>query len=60
MTSITEKIRIMCIKRGNISTRKLAEMLGTSAQNMCNKFGRDNYKIQELQERLRTFWGTIC
>ena len=50
MTSITEKIRIMCVKRGNISLRKLAKMLGTSGQNLCNKLGRDSYKVRDLQE----------
>ena len=40
----------MCVKRGNISLRKLATMLGTSGQNLCNKLGRDSYKVRDLQE----------
>lgn len=50
MTSITEKIRIMCIKRGNITMRKLSKLLGISAQNLSNKLGRDSYKVRDLQE----------
>ena len=46
---MTEKIKILLIKRG-LSSAKLAELLGTTPQNIYNKFKRDNFSEKELIE----------
>ncbi len=43
-----EKIRIILVKRGNISEAELARRLGTSAQNLSNKMIRDNFTEKDL------------
>ena len=48
--SMTEKIRIAMVKRGNISGAELARRLGVSSQNLSNKMKRDNFSEQELVE----------
>ena len=45
---LTEKIRILLIKRGNISEAELARRLGTSSQNLNNKLKRDNFTEKDL------------
>mgnify|MGYP004599019127 CR=1 FL=1 len=48
--SMAEKIRILLVKRGNISEAKLAELLNTSPQNLSGKMKRDNFTEKDLQE----------
>lgn len=47
---MSEKIRILLIKRGNMSEAKLAELLKTSPQNLSGKMKRDNFTEKDLQE----------
>lgn len=47
---MAEKIRILLIKRGNISEAKLAELLNTSPQNLSGKMKRDNFTEKDLQQ----------
>lgn len=47
---MVEKIRILLIKRGNISEAKLAELLNTSPQNLSGKMKRDNFTEKDLQQ----------
>ena len=48
--SMTEKIRIAMVKRGNISGAELARRLGVSSQNLSNKMKRDNFTETALRE----------
>ncbi len=48
--SMSEKIRILLVKRGNISVAKLAEKLNTTPQNLGRKMKRDNFTEKDLQE----------
>lgn len=47
--SMTEKIRIMLVKRGNISEAELARRIGISPQNLNHKMRRDNFAEKDLQ-----------
>ena len=47
--SMVEKIRILLIKRGNISEAELARKLGDSPQNFNAKMKRDNFTDKDLQ-----------
>ena len=47
---MTEKIRILLTKRGNISEAELARKLGVSPQNLNNKFKRDNFTENDLRD----------
>ena len=47
---MTEKIRILRVKQGNISEAELARRLGTSPQNLHGKFLRDNFTEKDLQK----------
>ena len=47
---MSEKIRILLVKRGNISEAELARRLSTSVQNLYNKMKRDNFPEKDLQE----------
>jgi len=47
---MTEKIRILLVKRNNISITELAKRLNTSTQNLSSKMKRDNFSEKELQE----------
>lgn len=42
-----EKIKIIADRRG-ITTTELASRIGTSRQNLTNKFSRDNFSEQDL------------
>lgn len=42
-----EKIRIL-LKRKNVTIVELSRKLGTSNQNLANKFKRDNFSMNEL------------
>lgn len=44
-----EKIKIV-LNRRNMSVTKLADCLGTSRQNLTNKFARDNFSEKEIIE----------
>ena len=48
--SMVEKIRILLVKRGNISESELARRLGISPQNLHNKMKRDNFTESDLIE----------
>ena len=46
---MTEKIRILLVKRGNISEAELARRLGMSTTNLYNRLKRDNFTEKDLQ-----------
>ena len=48
--AMAEKIRIMRVKRGNISEAELARRLKLSPQNLNNKMKRDNFTESDLRE----------
>ena len=48
--SMTEKIRILLVKRGNMSESELARKIGISPQNLHNKMKRDNFTENDLTE----------
>lgn len=45
---MSEKIRILLIKRGNISEAELARRVGISSQNLSHKMKRDNFTEADL------------
>lgn len=47
---MAEKIRIVLIKRGNISEAELARRLGMSTTNLYNRLKRDNFSEKDLQK----------
>lgn len=47
--ALSERIRILLVKRGNISEAELARRLGISPQNLNNKMKRDNFTETDLQ-----------
>ena len=47
--SMVEKIRILLVKRGNISEAELARRLGISTQNLYGRMKRDNFTEKDLQ-----------
>ena len=47
--SMTEKIRILLVKRGNISEAELARKLGISTQNLYGRMKRDNFTETDLK-----------
>ena len=46
---MSEKIRILLIKRGNMSVTALAKKLEMSPQNLYNKMNRDNFSERDLR-----------
>ena len=48
--ALSNKIRILLIKRDNISEAELARRMGISPQNLNNKMKRDNFTEQDLQQ----------
>lgn len=48
--SMAEKIRIVLVKRGNMSEAGLARLLQTSSQNFSRKMRRDNFSEEDLNE----------
>ena len=48
--ALAEKIRILLVKRGNISEAELARRMGISPQNLHNKMKRDNFTETDLRE----------
>jgi len=47
---MTERIRILLVKRDNISESELARRLNISPQNLHNKLKRDNFSEKELEQ----------
>jgi len=47
---MAEKIRILLVKRGNISEAELARRLGMSTTNLYNRLKRDNFTNKDLQK----------
>ena len=47
---MSDRIRTLLIKRGNISEAELARKLGVSPQNLNNKMKRDNFTERDLHE----------
>ncbi len=47
--ALSDRIRILLIKRGNISEAELARRIGTTPQNLNNKMKRDNFTERDLQ-----------
>ena len=47
---MTEKIRILLVKRGNISEAEVARRLGISPQNLNKKMKRDNFTVSDLEK----------
>ena len=47
---ISEKIRILLVKRGNISEAEFARKLGMSPQNLYSKMKRDNFSEKEMRQ----------
>ena len=48
--AMAEKIRILLVKRGNLSEAELARKMGISPQNLNNKMKRDNFTENDLAE----------
>lgn len=48
--AMSERIRILLVKRNNISESELARRLDISPQNLHNKLKRDNFNEQELKK----------
>ena len=46
---MVEKIRILLVKRGNISEAELARRLGMSTQNLHRRMKRDNFTEADLR-----------
>lgn len=47
---MTEKIRILLVKRGNIPEAELARRINTKPQNLNSKMKRDNFTEKDLIE----------
>jgi DNA-binding Xre family transcriptional regulator len=48
--AMSERIRILLVKRNNISESELARRLNISPQNLYSKMKRDNFSEQELEK----------
>lgn len=48
--ALSDKIRILLIRRGNISEAELARRLGVSPQNLNHKMKRDNFTEKDLSD----------
>lgn len=46
---ISEILKIVLVKRGDISRAALAKKLNTSPQNLYNKFARNNFNVHDLE-----------
>ncbi len=47
---MTERIRILLVKQGNLSEAELARRLGMAPQNLNRKLKRDNFTVAELEK----------
>lgn len=52
--SVSEKIRILLVKRGNMSEAQLARKMQTSPQNINNQLRKDNFREQALWQIAET------
>ncbi|GHV16149.1 hypothetical protein FACS189493_1470 [Spirochaetia bacterium] len=50
MGNMTERIRVLLVKSGNISEAELARRMGISPQNLHGKFKRDNFTDDDLHK----------
>lgn len=57
--AISNSIRMMLIKRGNISEAELARRLDISPQNLHNKLKRDNFTEKDLAEIAKALDCTV-
>lgn len=57
--ALSNSIRMMLIKRGNISEAELARRLDISPQNLHNKLKRDNFTEKDLQEIAKALDCTV-
>lgn len=61
--SMTEKIRIILVKRGNMSEAELSRRLNTTPQNLNKKLTKGNLREEDLQKIAEaldcTFEGTF-
>lgn len=48
-TNVMEYINICKVKRGNVSWAEIARRMGTTPQNLHNKYKRDTFKVSELE-----------
>ena len=48
--SMTERVRFLLVKRGNISEAELARRVGESPQNFNRKMKRDNFTEDDLKK----------
>jgi transcriptional regulator with XRE-family HTH domain len=48
--SMVQKIRILLVKKGNITEAELARRMGTSPGNLNQKMKRDNFTEKDLRE----------
>ena len=48
--SMAQKIRLLLVKKDNISEAELARRLGTVPSNLHNKMKRDNFSEKELRQ----------
>jgi transcriptional regulator with XRE-family HTH domain len=48
--SMAQKIRILLVKKDNISEAELARRLNTSPKNLNQKMKRDNFSEEDLRE----------
>ena len=46
---VSEKIKILLVRQ-NLTIKVLADQLGTSRQNLSNKFSRDNFSEKDIKE----------
>jgi hypothetical protein len=45
-----EYIRLCCVKRNNMPEAELARRMGTTPQNVNNKYKRNTFKVSELEK----------
>jgi len=48
--SMTQKIRILLVKKGNMSEAELARRLDTTPNNFHQKLKKDNFRESDLRE----------
>jgi len=48
--SMTQKIRILLVKKGNLSEAELARRINNSPSNLNQKMKKDNFAERELRE----------
>ena len=48
--ALSDKIRVLLVKCGNISEAELARRIGTTPQSFNRKMQRDNFTESDLQE----------